>query len=241
MAQPGRALRSGRRGRRFESSHSDHFICSATRALIWGFPAFIIAIAFYQGVGSYLGNYFIAKVSLGVVHDLRTALFNNLLTLPNRYFDLHNSGHLVSRITFNVTMVTGAATDAIKVVFREGMTVIFLFAYLLWMNWMLTLVLIAILPVIGLMVTSASKKFRKQSKKIQTAMGDGTHVTSETISGFRVVRSFGGERYESDRFLKASTENRQRGLKMVRTARDNPSSIVKRSRLQSTPSPIRRI
>ena len=120
-------------------------------------------------------------------------------------------------ITFNVTMVTGAATDAIKVVFREGMTVIFLFAYLLWMNWMLTLVLIAILPVIGLMVTSASKKFRKQSKKIQTAMGDVTHVTSETISGFRVVRSFGGERYESDRFLKASTENRQRGLKMVRT------------------------
>jgi subfamily B ATP-binding cassette protein MsbA len=85
------------------------------------------------------------------------------------------------------------------------------------MNWMLTLVLIAILPVIGLMVTSASKKFRKQSKKIQTAMGDVTHVTSETISGFRVVRSFGGERYESDRFLKASTENRQRGLKMVRT------------------------
>ena len=185
--------------------------------LIWGFPAFIIAIAFYQGVGSYLGNYFIAKVSLGVVHDLRTALFNNLLTLPNRYFDLHNSGHLVSRITFNVTMVTGAATDAIKVVFREGMTVIFLFAYLLWMNWMLTLVLIAILPVIGLMVTSASKKFRKQSKKIQTAMGDVTHVTSETISGFRVVRSFGGERYESERFLKASTENRERGLKMVRT------------------------
>tara|TARA_Y100000780_G_C13678761_1_gene415203 strand:- start:200 stop:1987 length:1788 start_codon:yes stop_codon:yes gene_type:complete len=185
--------------------------------LIWGFPAFIVLVAFYQGVGSYLGNYFIAKVSLGVVHDLRTALFDNLLTLPNRYFDLHNSGHLVSRITFNVTMVTGAATDAIKVVFREGMTVTFLFAYLLWMNWKLTLVLIAILPVIGLMVTSASKKFRKQSKKIQTAMGDVTHVTSETISGFRVVRSFGGEHYESDRFHKASEANRQRGLKMTRT------------------------
>lgn len=152
-----------------------------------------------------------------MVHDLRTALFDNLLTLPNRYFDLNNSGHLVSRITFNVTMVTGAATDAIKVVFREGLTVVFLFAYLLWMNWMLTLVLIAILPVIGLMVNSASKKFRKQSKKIQTAMGDVTHVTSETITGFRVVRSFGGERYESDRFHSASEANRQRGLKMIRT------------------------
>ncbi|WGK62558.1 lipid A export permease/ATP-binding protein MsbA [Halopseudomonas sp. SMJS2] len=185
--------------------------------LIWGFPLFIVLVAVYQGIGSFLGNYYIARVSLGVVHDLRTALFDNLLTLPNRYFDNNNSGHLVSRVTFNVTMVTGAATDAIKVVFREGMTVIFLFGYLLWMNWKLTLVLMAVLPLIGLMVNSTSKKFRKQSKKIQTAMGDVTHVTSETITGYRVVRSFGGETYESERFHKASENNRSRGLKMVRT------------------------
>ena len=185
--------------------------------LLWGFPLFIILVALYQGVGSFLGNYYLAKVSLGVVHDLRTALFNNFLTLPNQYFDNHNSGHLVSRVTFNTTMVTGAATDAIKVVFREGMTVIFLFAYLLWMNWKLTLVLMAILPVIGLMVNSTSKKFRSQSKKIQTAMGDVTHVTSETITGYRVVRSYGGENYETERFNKASEANRQRGLKMTRT------------------------
>ena len=82
--------------------------------------------------------------------DLRLALFGNLLTLPNRYFDENNSGHLISRITYNVTMVTGAATDAIKVVIREGLTVTFLFAYLLWLNWKLTLVMIAILPIIGL-------------------------------------------------------------------------------------------
>lgn len=185
--------------------------------MIWGFPLFIICVALYQGIGSFLGNYYIAKVSLGVVHDLRTALFNNFLTLPNRYFDNHSSGHLVSRVTFNVTMVTGAATDAIKVIFREGMSVIFLFGYLLWMNWKLTLVLIAILPIIAVMVNSTSKKFRDQSRKIQTAMGDVTHVTSETIQGYRVVRSFGGETYESERFNKASENNRQRGLKMTRT------------------------
>ncbi|SDT95431.1 lipid A export permease/ATP-binding protein MsbA [Halopseudomonas salegens] len=187
-------------------------------ALIWGFPLFIIAVAFYQGVGSFLGNYYLAKVSMGVVHDLRTALFDNLLKLPNSYLDNNNSGHLVSRITYNTTMVTGAATDAIKTVFREGMTVIFLFIYLLWMNWQLTLILIAILPVIGVMVNSASKKFRKQSKKIQIAMGDVTHVTSETITGYRVVRSFGGEAYESERFRQASENNRLRGLKMTRTS-----------------------
>ncbi|SEE10289.1 ATP-binding cassette, subfamily B, MsbA [Pseudomonas costantinii] len=185
--------------------------------LLQAVPLLIILIAAWQGLGSFLGNYLLAKVSLGLVHDLRVQLFNNLLTLPNRYFDNHNSGHLISRITFNVTMVTGAATDAIKVVIREGMTVIFLFASLLYMNWRLTLVMIAILPLIAVMVSTASKKFRKQSKKIQVAMGDVTHVASETIQGYRVVRSFGGEVYEEKRFLKASQSNTDKQLRMTRT------------------------
>ncbi len=185
--------------------------------LVQAVPLLIVLIAFWQGVGSFLGNFFLAKTSLGLVHDLRVQLFNNLLTLPNSYFDHHNSGHLISRITYNVTMVTGAATEAIKVVVREGMTVVFLFSMLLWMNWKLTLVMVAILPVIALMVNSASKKFRKQSKKIQAAMGDVTHVASEAIQGHRVVRSFGGESYEKDRFLDASTQNTKRQLKMVKT------------------------
>ncbi|MEC4024071.1 lipid A export permease/ATP-binding protein MsbA [Pseudomonas fulva] len=181
-------------------------------------PALIIIIAAWQGLGSFLGNYFLAKVSLGLVHDLRVQLFNNLLSLPNRYFDQNNSGHLISRITFNVTMVTGAATDAIKVVIREGMTVVFLFGSLLLMNWRLTLVMLAILPLIAFMVGRASKKFRKQSKKIQVAMGDVTHVASETIQGYRVVRSFGGEAYERQRFLKASQSNTDKQLRMTRTS-----------------------
>ncbi len=185
--------------------------------LLQAVPLLIILIAAWQGLGSFLGNYLLARVSLGLVHDLRVQLFNNLLTLPNRYFDNHNSGHLISRITFNVTMVTGAATDAIKVVIREGMTVIFLFASLLYMNWRLTLVMIAILPLIAVMVSTASKKFRKQSKKIQAAMGDVTHVASETIQGYRVVRSFGGESYEEKRFLKASLSNTNKQLRMTRT------------------------
>lgn len=185
--------------------------------LLQAVPLLIVLIAFWQGIGSFLGNFYLAKVSLGLVHDLRVELFNSLLKLPNRYFDNHSSGHLISRITYNVTMVTGAATDAIKVIVREGMTVVFLFATLLWMNWQLTLVMVAILPVIALMVNSASKKFRKQSRKIQVAMGDVTHVASETIQGYRVVRSFGGEPYEKQRFLNSSISNTKRQLRLIKT------------------------
>jgi len=180
-------------------------------------PLMIVAIAIWQGTGSFLGNYFLARVSLGLVHDLRLALFDKLLRLPNSWFDNHNSGHLVSRITFDVTMVTGAATEAIKVMIREGLTTIFLFAYLLWMNWKLTLVMVAIMPLLGMLVGKASRKFRKQAHKIQAAMGDVTHVASETIHGYRVVRGFGGEEYESARFLQASRDNTKKQLNMIRT------------------------
>jgi ATP-binding cassette, subfamily B, bacterial MsbA len=185
--------------------------------LMHAVPIFIVCIALWQGVGSYLGNYFLARVAMGVVHDLRVAMFDSLLKLPDGYFDAHNSGHLISRITFNVTMVTGAATEAIKIVIREGLTVIFLFAYLLWANWRLTLVMVAILPVIALLAAKASRKFRKQAKKIQVAMGDVTHVAAETIQGHRVVRSFGGENYERQRFIQASQINMEKQLRMIRT------------------------
>ena len=186
--------------------------------LLYGIPLLLVLVITWQGLGSFLGNYYLAKVSLGLINNLRQELFAKLLRLPNAYFDQNNSGHLVSRITYNVTMVTGAATDAIKVVIREGMTVAFLFGYLLWMNWKLTLVIMAILPIIGVMVTSASRKFRKQSRKIQEAMGDLTHITSETIHSYRVVRSFGGEPYERERFDRASQENTKKQLRMVRTS-----------------------
>jgi subfamily B ATP-binding cassette protein MsbA len=185
--------------------------------LMHAVPVTIVLIALWQGIGSYFGSYYIARVSMGVVHDLRLALFDNLIKLPDGYFDSHNSGHLISRITFDVTMVTGAATEAIKVVIREGLTVVFLMAYLLWSNWKLTLVVLIVFPVIALLVVNTSRKFRKQAKKIQIAMGDVTHVASEAIHGHRTVRSFGGESYEQRRFLQASLNNMIKQLRMIRT------------------------
>ena len=186
--------------------------------LLYGVPLALLMITVWQGIGSFLGGYYLARVSLGLVQDLRIALFNNLLTLPNRYFDNHATGYLISRITYNVGSVTGAATDALKVMVREGLTVVFLFGYLLWMNWKLTMVMVAILPLIALMVKSASKKFRSQSRKIQSAMGELTHVSSETIQNYRVVRSFGGERYERERFREASEDSTRKQLRMTRTS-----------------------
>lgn len=184
-------------------------------------PFSLLGIYFLRGLGSFIGNYFLAKVSLSIVRTIRNDLFDKLVLLPNRFYEQNNSGHLISLITFNVTQVTGAATDAIKVIIREGIAVIALLGYLLYLNWQLSLAFFAVAPLIAFVVAYASKRFKKLSKKIQISMGDLTHVSSEAINGYKEVKSFGGQDYEKYRFHKASENNYLQNIKMVMTSSIN--------------------
>ncbi|MCK5667421.1 MAG: lipid ABC transporter permease/ATP-binding protein, partial [Thiotrichaceae bacterium] len=151
-------------------------------------PLSLLAIYLVRGIGGFIGTYFLAKVSFSVVHTLRTEMFNKLVLLPNSYYEQTNSGHLISMITFNVAQVTGAATDAVKVIVREGITVIALLVLLFYSNWQLSLTFLAITPLIAFVVAYASKRFKKLSKKIQVTMGDITHISSEAINGYKEVK-----------------------------------------------------
>ncbi len=183
----------------------------------WLFPTLMVASFAARGFGSFLGIYYMEIVARGVVHKLRCELFDKYLSLPVSYFDSQSSGHLISRLTFNIDQVTNAATQAVTVLIREGIFVLGLLAYLFYNNWRLTLIFIALTPLIGLVVSYASKRFRRVSRKIQSSMGDVTHVASEAITGYRVVRSFDGTEYERERFYQASDQNRQQFLKMAVT------------------------
>lgn len=185
-------------------------------SLIYFVPLAVIAISVVRGIGFFCGNYFLAKVSLNVVNDLRKQVFSHMLLLPSLYHDKKNSGELVSVITYNVTQVTTAATSAVKVIFREGLTVIALLAYLLYQNWQLTMLFLLVAPVMGGLVAYASKRFRRLSEKMQATMGQVTHVSNEAIQGYRLVRSYGGEQVEQERFHLASDSNTAQGLKYRR-------------------------
>ncbi|SFB83970.1 ATP-binding cassette, subfamily B, MsbA [Marinospirillum celere] len=181
------------------------------------FPLIVVAIFALRGLGTFLGTYFMAHIARQLVHHLRMDLFKRFLVLPARFYDQHSSGHLVSRLTYNIEQVTGAATKAVTVLLREGLFVIGLMGYLLWVNWALALIFVAVSPIIGAVVSYASKRFRKISRRIQNSMGDVTHVASEAISGYRVVRSFGGSEFEYERFREASEYNRKQAMKMALT------------------------
>lgn len=177
----------------------------------------LIAIFAYRGLGTFLGKYFIARVGRGVVHSLRTVLFNHMLTLPSNYYDGESTGRLISRVIFDVDQVTGAATKALTTLVQDGLTVIFLMGYLIYLDWTLTLIFLAIAPIIGGLVSFASKFFRKYSKRIQKSVGNVTQVTNESITAYREVRTFGGQNFESARFRKASEDNRKQALKFALT------------------------
>ncbi|MDT8407376.1 MAG: lipid A export permease/ATP-binding protein MsbA [Methylococcales bacterium] len=180
-------------------------------------PLLFVALMLVRGIGSYLGNYFLAKASTSVVHDLRCELFNHYAELPVTYFDQHSSGHLLSRITHNVSEVTNAATDSIRALFREGLTTLGLALYLLYINWQLTLIFLLITPFIAWLVTYVSRRLRTLSKQIQSSVGDMTQITSELLQGNRIVKSYAGETYEKQRFKKSSQFHRRQSQKLAAT------------------------
>jgi len=177
----------------------------------------IVGVFAMRGVGTFMSQYFISYVGRQVIHALRTQVFDQLMALPSRFFDNNASGRLVSKLTFNVEQVAEATTNAVTITLREGLTIVGLLGFMLYTNWKLTLVFVVLGPFIGLVVSYASRRFRKISKRIQGSMGDITHVASESITGYRVVRTFGGEEYEEQRFRDVSERNLKQSLKMAST------------------------
>jgi len=177
----------------------------------------IVGVFAFRGLGTFMSQYFISYVGRQVINALRTQVFDRLMDLPSRYFDDNASGRLVSKLTFNVEQVAEATTNAVTITLREGLTILGLLGFMLYTNWKLTLIFLAVGPLIGLVVSYASKRFRKISRRIQGSMGDITHVASEAITGYRVVRTFGGEGYERERFRQVSERNLKQSLKMAST------------------------
>ncbi|MDG1306882.1 MAG: lipid A export permease/ATP-binding protein MsbA [Porticoccaceae bacterium] len=180
-------------------------------------PLFLVIVSMIRGVGYLIGSYGLAYVSNYLVHALRLDIFEKYLLLPFRFFDQSMSGHLVSVVTFNVQQVTQAGTKALKTLLQQGSLVIGLMSYLFYVNWKLTLFFIAVMPFIAVLVAIVSKRFRLISKRIQSAMGDVTHVTQEAVSGYQEVRMFGGATAERVRINIASHSNRRQNMKMSLT------------------------
>ena len=180
-------------------------------------PALLLILAFGRGIGYFIGNFFMAVVSTRLAFDLRKDLFKSLIYLPSSFYDSNNSGHLLSRITFNVAQINEAGTLAITIIVREGLIVLGLLSYLLYLNWQLTALLFLASPFILLVVSIAGKRMKRVSTRIQNSMGDVTQVSSESINANKEVKIFGQQENEIEKFNFVNLNNKIQNLKLLTT------------------------
>ena len=193
------------------------FVRKDARVMAW-MPFVIVGLFVVRGTAEYVANYCINWVGTRVVMDLRNAMFHKLLGLPTAYYDDHPAGNLISKVTFDVTQVTAAATSVLTVLFKDSVSVAGLIGWMLWLNWQLTLLSLVMMPLLIVIVRLISRRLRGASRDVQRAMGDVTQVLQEAIEGHKVVKLFGGSAYESGRFDEKANRVRRFLMKQVTAA-----------------------
>jgi ATP-binding cassette, subfamily B, bacterial MsbA len=184
-------------------------------------PIFILVIFFVRGVSSFVGTYAIGWVGNKVVMDLRDAMFRKLLTLPTSFYDDHVTGNLISKLTYDTTQVTAAATNVVTVTIRDSIIIIGLLGWLLYLNWKLTLLSLIMVPIIAFIISILNSRLRGASRDAQQAMGDITQVIEESVAAHKVVKLFGGQTYESKRFNDKANWVRRYNMKQAMAAAAN--------------------
>ena len=188
-------------------------------------PGLVLAAVLLRIVGNFGGVFGMEWVGRRLIADLRGELFARYLELPASHFDRESSGQMISRITYNAEQVAQAATTALIGSVRDVFTVIALVTVMIIQSWRLTLTMLLLVPVIALVVTVISHRFRRISGRIQDSMGDVTHVTEEAVDGHEVVKIFGGQARERAAFARINEGNRVLHLRLTATQLVSSSMI----------------
>ncbi len=176
-------------------------------------PLAIVAVFLIRGVAEFTYTFSMQWIGRRVVKRLRAQVFDRLLDLPVGFYDNATSGALLSKMTYNVEQVAEATSKTLVTLVRDTLTVLALVAYVLWLNALLALFVFVAGPAIMALLRNVSVRFRRYSTRIQSSMGDVTEVTEEVIEGHRVVKTFGGQEYERERFERANENNRRLHMK----------------------------
>ena len=179
------------------------------------FPFVLMGLFLLRGISGFISTYGIAWVGRNIIKTIRQEMFEKLVHMPTKTYDFASSGELLSKLTYDTEQVAEAATKAITVIVRDGLTVIGLLGLMFYQSFILSVGLFVIGPVIAIFIKVMSVRFRDASKHIQESMGYITNVVEELISGHRVVKIFGGEKSEKNSFEDVNNNNKERHLKLA--------------------------
>ncbi len=188
-------------------------------------PVFIVLIFILRGVFNFVASYCLNWVGTHVVQTLRQQLFEHYMRLPVSFHDQHSTGELISKVTYNTEQIKQTTSRSLTVLLREGVFVTGLLVMMFLMSWQLSAIFLLIAPVIAVVVSFVSKRFRLLSRNIQTAMGNVTTCSEQMLNGHKVILSFGGQQIEKQRFFKVNNLTRQQDVKMEATRSISVSTI----------------
>jgi subfamily B ATP-binding cassette protein MsbA len=182
---------------------------------LWLVPVALIAIFVVRGIATFTSSYALSWVANRVLVDLRRQMFTRMMRLSSAEFEREASGLLISRIVFEVTNATGAVTRALTVLVRDSLVVVGLLGWLLYLNWKLTLVALALIPVTSAVIAVYSRRMRRLSRQNLEYTGELTRVVEEAVHGYKVIKIFGG--YDEQARLFERTVEKLRGFAMRMT------------------------
>ena len=166
----------------------------------WVLPFVAVGVFFMRGVGSFLGVYYNEFVGASVVTRVKKEVFEHLILLPASFYNDTSQGLILHRLNNGVGQIQAAVTNALKILVKEGFTVVCLLLYVFYLNWQLSLVFLVISPILAFIVSVSTKKLRKIAKKNEFIAGQLLQVSKELVSNYNVVRGFGAEEYEKKRY-----------------------------------------
>lgn len=182
--------------------------------LAWA-PAAIIALFLVRGVASIVNQVAFTYVATRVVFDLRKKMFNRLLHLPTTFYDRHNSGNILSKVTYDVMQVTTASTEVLTVAVKDTIAVIALTIYMFWLDAELASLIFILIPAVAMVATVVGRRLRRITREMQNTQGDLTHVLEEALRGHKSVKMFGAQQREAQRFAAISNWVRRLHMKFM--------------------------
>jgi len=196
------------------------FVEQASNASIF-LPIALIILMTIRALSGFVSGYSMRWVSRKIVEDLRFDAFKRLMTLPVTYFDSHASGNLVSKLTYETEQLSFVATKVALESIRESLTIIGIVSYMLYLDWMLTLIFALMAPLMAFYLKLVSPKLRKAGGEVQTTMGDMTSASEEAISGQRIVKIFESSLFEFKKFSQIVIRNRKMQTKLAQLSGAN--------------------
>lgn len=182
---------------------------------LWLVPVAIVGIFVIRGISTFATNYTMTWITSRLLNTLRQQMFSRMLDVPLGFYNGHPVGRVINSMMFEVQQVIEMITKILVPLIRDTLTVFGLLAYLLWLNWRLTLVALILLPLIATVVRLTGKRVRRLTREYQKVNGELTQVIEETARASQVIKIFGGQEYERSRFEKRADKLRSYTMRMV--------------------------